>query len=51
MPKISNSCWPEMFGIYSHENLTDISALSSFEMISFAKIWACVSPEHLESDL
>ena len=37
MPKISNSCKPEISGLYVHENLTEISGLSSFEITSLAK--------------
>jgi len=37
MPKISNSCKPEISGEYSHENFTEMFGLSSFEMTSLAK--------------
>ena len=37
MPNISNSCSPEISGVYAHENLTEISGLSDFAMISLAK--------------
>ena len=37
MPKISNSWKPEISGLYVHENLTEISGLSSFEITSLAK--------------
>ena len=31
MPKISNSCKPEISGLYLHENFTEIFGLFSFE--------------------
>ena len=37
MPKTSNSCKPEISGLYVQENFTEILGLSSFEITSLAK--------------